>query len=88
MSDAVDLDSDLFELAMSAEAQPLMDAVQRHIAENVEPIVEEFYALNNDKVDRWSWHPRQRELLEVAKNKAKESGLWNFFCPTRKPVKG
>jgi hypothetical protein len=26
MSDAVDLDSDLFELAMSAEAQPLMDA--------------------------------------------------------------
>ena len=81
MSDAVDLDSDLFELAMSAEAQPLMDSVQRHIAENVEPIVEEFYALNNEKTDRWSWHPRQLELLEVAKNKAKESGLWNFFLP-------
>tara|TARA_Y200000002_G_scaffold314526_1_gene272298 strand:+ start:224 stop:424 length:201 start_codon:yes stop_codon:yes gene_type:complete len=47
MSEAVDLDSDLFELAMSAEAQPLMDAVQRHITDNVEPIVEEFYALNS-----------------------------------------
>ena len=81
MTEAVDLDSDLFELAMSAQAQPLMDAVQRHITENVEPIVEEFYALNSDKTDRWSWHPRQLELLEGAKNKAKESGLWNFFLP-------
>ena len=81
MSEAVDLDSDLFELAMSAQAQPLMDAVQRHITENVEPIVEKFYALNSEKTDRWSWHPRQLELLEGAKNKAKESGLWNFFLP-------
>ena len=88
MSDAVDLDSDLFELAMSAEAQPLMDAVQRHIAENVEPIVEEFYALNNEKADRWSWHPRQLELLEIAKNKAKESGLWNFFLPDAETGEG
>jgi len=88
MSDAVDLDSDLFELAMSAEAQPLMDAVQRHIAQNVEPIVEEFYALNNEKADRWSWHPRQLELLEVAKNKAKESGLWNFFLPDSETGEG
>ena len=63
MSEAVDLDSDLFELAMSAQAQPLMDAVQRHITEHVEPIVEEFYALNSEKTDRWSWHPRQLELL-------------------------
>ena len=67
MSEAVDLDSDLFELAMSAQAQPLMDAVQRHITENVEPIVEKFYALNSEKTDRWSWHPGQLELLEGAK---------------------
>ena len=39
MSEATDLDSDLFELAMSAKAQPLMDAVKKHIAENVEPII-------------------------------------------------
>ena len=76
-----DLDADLFNLAMSAEAQPLMDAVNKHIAENVDPITEEFYALDKEKEDRWSWHPKQLELLEGAKNKAKESGLWNFFLP-------
>ncbi|MAW29885.1 MAG: acyl-CoA dehydrogenase [Gammaproteobacteria bacterium] len=76
-----DLDADLFNLAMSAEAQPLMDAVNKHIAENVDPITEEFYELDKEKEDRWSWHPKQLELLEGAKNKAKESGLWNFFLP-------
>jgi len=76
-----DLDQDLFQLAMSEKARPLMAAVQKHIAENVEPITEEFFRLNDEKTDRWSWHPRQLELLEGAKNKAKESGLWNFFLP-------
>jgi acyl-CoA dehydrogenase len=76
-----DLDADLFNLAMSERAQPLMDAVTKHIAENVEPITEEFFALNEGKKDRWSWHPRQLELLESAKDKAKEAGLWNFFLP-------
>jgi acyl-CoA dehydrogenase len=76
-----DLDRDLFNLAMSAEAQPLMDAVRQHIQENVEPITEEFFALDKQKEDRWTWHPRQLELLDGAKSKAKESGLWNFFLP-------
>jgi acyl-CoA dehydrogenase len=74
-------DQDLFNLAMSRDAQPLLEAVKQHIVENVEPITEEFFALDNEKEDRWSWHPRQLELLEVAKNKAKTSGLWNFFLP-------
>ena len=76
-----DLESDLFNLSMSVKAQPLMDAVKLHIQQNVEPITEEFFALDNEKSDRWSWHPRQLELLDGAKRKAKESGLWNFFLP-------
>ncbi|HEX7776301.1 MAG TPA: acyl-CoA dehydrogenase family protein [Parvibaculum sp.] len=78
-----DLNQDLFNLAMSEEARPLMDAVKKHVEENVEPITEEFFRLNDQKKDkdRWTWHPRQLELLEGAKNKAKESGLWNFFLP-------
>ncbi len=76
-----DLDNDLFSLAMSERSQPLLDAVKKHIKENVEPITEEFHALEKDKEDRWSWHPRQLELLDGAKAKAKESGLWNFFLP-------
>ncbi|MFP6780290.1 MAG: acyl-CoA dehydrogenase family protein [Gammaproteobacteria bacterium] len=66
---------------MSHEAQPLLDAVKLHIQQNVEPIIEEFHALDKEKSDRWTWHPRQLELLDGAKNKAKESGLWNFFLP-------
>jgi len=76
-----DIKNDLFTLAMSEKAQPLMDAVKKHIKENVEPITEEFFALDKEKTDRWSWHPRQLELLDGAKAKAKSSGLWNFFLP-------
>ena len=76
-----DLEADLFNLAMSEEAQPLMDAVMKHIRENVVPITEEFERLHQEKEDRWSWHPRQLELLEGAKDKAKAAGLWNFFLP-------
>jgi acyl-CoA dehydrogenase len=65
------LNDDLFQLAMSEEAQPLMDAVKKHIRDHVDPITEEFFALHKEKDDRWSWHPRQLELLEGAKNAAK-----------------
>ena len=44
-----DLEADLFNLAMSEQAQPLMDAVKKHISDNVEPITEEFFALDKDK---------------------------------------
>ena len=76
-----DIANDLYTLAMSAEAQPLMDAVTKHIADNVEPITEEFQALEKKKTERWSWNPRQLELLDGDKEKAKDSGLWNFFLP-------
>ncbi len=76
-----DLESDLFNLAMSAEARPLMETVRKHIKENVVPITEEFFALNAQKTNRWTWHPRQLELLDGAKARAKQSGLWNFFLP-------
>ncbi len=76
-----DLPPELFELSMSEESQPLMDAVQKHIEDNVVPISDEFFALNEEKEDRWTWHPRQLELLDGAKAKAKEMGLWNFFLP-------
>jgi len=79
---------ELFNLTMSAEAQPLLDAVKRHIAENVEPITEEYLALDDEKEDRWSHHPRQRELMEGAKAKAREAGLWNFFLPDAESGEG
>ena len=83
-----DIDADLNNLTMSAEAEPLLDAVKKHIAENVAPITEEFYRLGEGREDRWSWAPGQLELLEGAKNKAKESGLWNFFLPDAETGEG
>ncbi len=76
-----DVDADLNNLAMSEEAIPLFEAVKKHIKDNVEPITEEFYRLGEGRKDRWSWAPGQLELLDGAKRKAKESGLWNFFLP-------
>ena len=84
----IDTHPDLFDLTLSKEAQPLLAAVRQHIAENVDPISEEFFSLNEGKDDPWTFHPRQLELLEGAKNKAKESGLWNFFLPDAETGEG
>ena len=83
-----DTNPELFNLAMSPEAQPLLDAVKKHIAENVDPITDEFYTLQKEKEDPWVWHPRQLELLEGAKQEARDAGLWNFFLPSSEIGKG
>ena len=84
----IDLAAELNNLGMSEEARPLFDAVKKHIAENVEPMTEEFYALGENREDRWSWAPGQLELLQEAKDKAKASGLWNFFLPDAETGEG
>ena len=81
MAEAALENPDLFDLTMSDEARPLLDAVKKHVQENVAPITEEFYRLGEGRADRWSWAPGQLELLDTAKAKAKEAGLWNFFLP-------
>jgi acyl-CoA dehydrogenase len=83
-----DVEAELNNLGMSKESQPLFDAVKRHIADNVAPIAEEFYRLGEGRAERWSWAPGQLELLQVAKDKAKASGLWNFFLPTSEIGRG
>lgn len=75
-------------LAMSEGARPLLDAVIKHISENVDPITDEYYRLGEGRADRWSYTPGQLELLETAKNKARESGLWNFFLPNSETGEG
>ena len=67
---------ELFDLSMSAEEQPLLDAVKKHIAENVDSISEEFEELHKQKKGPWSDHPRQLELLENARKKAREASVY------------
>ena len=72
-----DLEADLFNLAMSEQAQPLMDAVKKHIADNIEPITEEFFALDKETgarnlqrvVDRELIRPLARHMLSDAAGK-------------------
>ena len=80
--------SELNDLRMSEKGRPLYEKVKKHIVENVAPILEEFDALDHEKTDRWSWHPRQLELLDGAKRQAKAAGLWNFFLPNAETGEG
>ena len=75
-------------LEMSEGAKPLLNAVIKHIRENVDPISEEYHHLQDTKENRWEYHPRQTELMEGAKQKARESGLWNFFLPNAETGEG
>jgi len=79
---------DMNNLEMSEAAKPLLDKVVRHIRDNVDPITEEFFALGENRADRWAYVPGQLEILEAAKAKAKDAGLWNFFLPDAETGEG
>ena len=76
-----DVEADLNNLTMGDEAQPLLDAVTKFIAADVEPRTEEYFEAAGEHGDRWSLSPRQETILGGLKNKAKSNGLWNFFLP-------
>ncbi|WP_420445686.1 acyl-CoA dehydrogenase family protein [Candidatus Poriferisodalis sp.] len=79
---------DDFDLRMSTSVEPLYEAVKTFIREEVDPITEEFHRLGENRPERWSWGAGQLELLEVAKTKAREQGLWNFFLPDAETGQG
>ncbi len=73
--------AELFDLRMSEEAKPLLKRVTQFLEEVVAPMQAEFHRLGENREDRWSYAPGQLELLDEAKAKAREAGLWNFFLP-------
>jgi acyl-CoA dehydrogenase len=79
---------EMYDLAMSENARPLYDQVVAFVADEVEPVTEEFFRLGEGRADRWSWEPAQLELLDGLKAKAKEAGLWNFFLPDAETGEG
>ena len=74
-------EKDMYNLAMSEQAEPLLAAVKKFIAEEVAPIAAQYYKLGEGRADRWAYAPGQLELLDGAKKKAKAQSLWNFFLP-------
>ena len=83
-----DFGGELYQLAMSEGARPLLEQVKSFIANEVEPITAEYYALGANREDRWSYGAGQLELLETVKAKAKANGLWNFFLPDAETGQG
>jgi acyl-CoA dehydrogenase len=65
-------------LGITDRLRPLLDKVKAMIENDILPLDEEFY--NEVSVgDRWQHTPRQIEILDTLKAKAKEAGLWNFW---------
>ncbi|MCU1394852.1 MAG: acyl-CoA dehydrogenase [Ilumatobacteraceae bacterium] len=79
---------DDLDLRMSDKARPLHEKVIDFVANEVDPITEEFYRLGEGRAERWSWAPGQLELLDGAKAKARDQGLWNFFLPDAQTGEG
>jgi acyl-CoA dehydrogenase len=66
-------------LGMSDKVKPLHEKVSRMVREEIAPLDEEFLAEVGKGGDRWAYTPRQTEILEGLKAKAKERNLWNFW---------
>ncbi len=79
---------DALNLSMSEHAVPLYEQVKAFIANEVEPITEEFYRLGEGRADHWGYGVGQLELLDGVKAKAKANGLWNFFLPNAETGEG
>jgi acyl-CoA dehydrogenase len=66
------------DLGVSDKLQPLLEQVRAFVAEEIEPLEAEYMA-EIGVGDRWQFTPRQTEIMETLKGKAKAAGLWNFF---------
>lgn len=65
-------------LGMSERVKPIHAKVAEMVRDEILPMDEEFLA-EVERGDRWSYTPRQTEILEGLKRKARERGLWNFW---------
>ncbi|MBE0414386.1 acyl-CoA dehydrogenase family protein [Yoonia sp.] len=66
------------DLGQTARLKPVLAAVKAMIADEIAPQDGAFLA-EVSVGDRWTFTPRQTEILEGLKTKARERGLWNFW---------
>ncbi len=79
---------ELHDLRISEKGFALLERVKQFIAETAGPAATKFHALGAGRADRWSYVDGQLEILETAKAKAKQAGLWNFFLPDAQTGEG
>ena len=68
------------ELGISARLHPIRDAVIEMVRDDIAPLDAEYFA-EVEVGDRWDFTPRQSEIIEGLKTKAKSAGLWNLWSP-------
>ncbi|MEQ8481520.1 MAG: acyl-CoA dehydrogenase family protein [Hoeflea sp.] len=66
------------DLGISDHLKPMLEAVRDMVRNEIMPLDEEFLA-EVSKDGRWSYTPRQTEILEGLKARARERGLWNLW---------
>jgi len=66
------------DLGISPRVAPLLAEVKRFMAREIAPVEGEYLA-QVGVGDRWQLTPRQVEIMEGLKEKARSNGLWNFF---------
>ena len=67
------------DLGVTPRLAPILARVRDMIAEEILPLGEEYVAETGKNGDRWTHTPRQVEILEGLKAKAKAAGLWNLW---------
>lgn len=72
-------DTSAMDLGISSHLKPLLEAVRDMVRNEIMPLDEEFLAEVGSQGDRWNYTPRQLEILEGLKAKARERRLWNLW---------
>jgi acyl-CoA dehydrogenase len=67
------------DLGISPKVKPLVENVRAMVREEIMPLEEDYEAEIGRHGDRFAFTPRQTEILEGLKAKARERGLWNFW---------
>lgn len=67
-------------LGLSEEMQLVREKIREFVEVEVAAVEEEYQA-EVSVGDRWSHTPRQAEILEGLKSKARSMGMWNYFLP-------
>ncbi|EPX81362.1 Acyl-CoA dehydrogenase [Litoreibacter arenae DSM 19593] len=70
----------MMDLGISQRLHPIREAVAAMVRDEIAPLDAEYFA-EVEVGDRWSFTPRQREIIEGLKAKAKAAGLWNLWSP-------
>ncbi|TDT77337.1 acyl-CoA dehydrogenase [Litoreibacter halocynthiae] len=68
------------DLGISARLRPIRDAVIEMVRDDIAPLDAKYFS-EVEVGNRWEFTPRQSEIIEGLKAKAKAAGLWNLWSP-------